>query len=463
MNALQLFLILKARKKLILLTLAMAVLIVGVATFLTPRSYTSSASLVVNAQAADPVTGNSMQSQFLSSYLATQIDVINSRNVALKVVDELKLAEQPAYQAAFRQHAQGRLEIRDWIANSLAGNLTVQTSRQSNVLNVSYKHENPQTAAQYANAFVRAYLQTNLELKTQPAQQTAAWYDAQMGALRSDLEKKQLKLSEYRQKKGLVSLDDALDTETARLGELSTQLAIAQGQTYDSLSNQRNASNASASVMSNPVIQTLKTDLARAESKLSQLAQREGRNYPEYQRADAEVSALRDKLAREQGASRQNLNSNLAVAQQREGALRAAVNAQKSRVLALNAQRDEAGVLARELDSAQKAYDQALQRYTQTRLEAHAGHTEVSVLSAAVAPMAPSTPNVPLNLLLASLLGLLLGIGIALVIEMLHRRVYSEYDLVEFLGVPVLGALIASDGRERRIFGRMALPAPKPI
>jgi len=463
MNAMQFLLILKARKTLILFTLLFSMVSVASISLLMPKAYKAIASVVVNMQRADPITGLAMPTQFASSYLATQVDIISSHNVALKVVDDLKLAQAPSYQAQFQKKVDGQITIREWIANGLLANLEVRPSRQSNVLYVVYKSRDPQMAASMANAFVKAYIQTNLEHKTQPAQQTAEWFDAQLGELRKNLEKKQAKLSGYQQHKGLVSLDDKLDIESTRLAELSSQLATAQGQTYDSLSIQRNASNASAGVVNNPVIQMLKTDLARSEAKLSQLAPRVGINHPEYQRAMADVASLRTELSREMGTARQSMNSDLSVSQQREGALRAAVSAQKNTVLALNAQRDEAAVLAREVESAQKAFDQALQRFTQTRLEGHVGQTEVAVLSAAVRPLAPATPNLPLNVALAIILGGLLGISLALILEMLGRRVYSEYDIVAVLKVPVLGVLASSEKRRLPKFGWLSLPAPKMI
>lgn len=461
----QFLLILKARKKLIILTLIISVAVVTLFSMLLPKAYTARASLVVNVQGGDPVTGEAMPNQLIPGYLATQVDIVGSHNVALKVVDDLKLAQQPGLQQQYKKEARGKIPIRDWLADSLVGNLNVHPSQESNVIYVAYKSDNPQTAARMANAFVSAYIQTNLDLKTQPARQTAAWYNAQLGELRKNLEKSQLKLSSYQQSKGIVSLDNKLDIESTKLAELSSQLVAAQGQTYDSLSVQRNASNASAGVMNNPVVQSLKTELARSETNLSKLAEREGKNYPEYQRAAAETNTLREKLAKEISNTQQSMNSNLAVSRQREGDLRAAVAAQKAKVLALNAERDAAGVMAREVDSAQKAYDQALQRFTQTRLEGHAGQTEVSVLSNAVAPLFPSTPNVRLNVTLAVLVGILLGIGFALLKEMLDRRVRSEYDLVAFLGVPVLGVLMAQKSNAPWLAKHdwLGLPAPKTL
>ena len=149
--------------------------------------------------------------------------------------------------------------------------------------------------------------------------------------------------------------------------------------------------------------------------------------------------------------TRQSLTNSFSSAQQREGALRAALAAQKAKVLALNAERDGGSVLAREVEGAQKLYDQALQRYGQTRLEGHAGQTEVAVLSSAVIPSSPASPRIALNLALAVFLGALLGIGLALLREMTDRRVRSAYDLIAVLGAPVLGVLVGDADTSRRL------------
>ncbi|MFP5418009.1 MAG: chain length determinant protein EpsF [Gammaproteobacteria bacterium] len=460
MNILQLLLILKAHAKLILLTLLISVALVGAVSLAMPKTYTATSSLVFNVVDADPVSGQAIQSQLVAGYLATQVDVIRSRNVALKVVDTTGLARDVDYRRAYEQETRGRVPIRNWLADTLVENLQVKPSNASNVLHVSYKADDPKQAARLANAFVEAYVQTNLDLKTQPARQTAEWYTTQLAVLRRNLEASQAKLSGYQQSKGIVSLDEKLDVESARLAELSSQVVAAQGQTYDSLSVQKNASDASASVVNNPVIQGLKGELAKSEARLSQLSERVGVNHPEYQRAEAELGTLRAKLANETRVARQSLSNTLNVSRQREGALRASLAAQKSKVLALNAQRDVGAVLAREVESAQRIYDQALERFSQMQMEGHAGQTEIAVLSAAVAPLAPSSPNLRLNLALSAIFGLLLGLGLAVLGEMLNRRVRSEYDVIQTLGVPVLGVLASS----RKALSRspLGLPAARP-
>lgn len=486
MNLIQFFLILKARKGFIFASLLLTVAVVTVITLFMPKVYTATASVVVNLQGPDPVTGTT--TQLTQGYLATQVDIITSHNVALKVVDNLKLAPPASTPTPVGEIAgatagasadtlpapatppnpattavRGPLSQRDNVASALLKNLDVQPSRESSVLYVTYKSRDPRTAARVANAFVQAYLQTSQELKTQPARETARWYDQQLGELRNNLAQAQNKLSAYQQSKGIVSLDDKLDTENARLAELSTQLVTAQAQTFETRSQQNTASNSSANVVTNPLIQNLKSELAKAEAKLSNLGEREGKNYPEYQRTEAEVNSLRAKLNAEMSVTRQSLSTTYNAAAQREGAVRAALAAQKAKVLALNAERDDAAVLAREVEGAQKLYDQALQRYGQTRLEGHVGQTTVATLSYAVPPTTPASPRTTLNIALAVMLGTLFGIGVALIREMLDRRVRSAYDLVAVLGAPVLGVLVG-DGESKRRLPRhnwLSLPAAR--
>jgi uncharacterized protein involved in exopolysaccharide biosynthesis len=172
------------------------------------------------------------------------------------------------------------------------------------------------------------------------------------------------------------------------------------------------------------------------------------------------VNSLHRKLASEINTARQTINTNLSVSRQREEELRAALAAQKTKVLALNTKRDTGSVLAREVESAQRAYDQALERFSQTRLEGLAGQTEISVLSLAMAPLFPSSPNVNLNVALSICFGTLLGVGLALISEMLNRRVRSEYDVMTVLDIPVLGVLTAGKKPRRSLRGRCGLLAP---
>jgi uncharacterized protein involved in exopolysaccharide biosynthesis len=141
------------------------------------------------------------------------------------------------------------------------------------------------------------------------------------------------------------------------------------------------------------------------------------------------------------GTVSKSVGGNAQVLRQREEQLRAALAAQKTRVLELNRTRDELGAMLKDLDSAQRAFDSASGRFSQTRIEAQAEQSDIAVLNPAVAPAEPSGPRVLLNTLVAILLGTVLGLGLALLFELLQRPVRSAGDVQELLGIPVLGTI----------------------
>jgi uncharacterized protein involved in exopolysaccharide biosynthesis len=197
----------------------------------------------------------------------------------------------------------------------------------------------------------------------------------------------------------------------------------------------------SPDVSNNALVQNLRVGLASAEGKLADTSSRYGRNHPQYQAARAEVDKLRGELNSAMGNVTRSVGNNAAVLRQRESELRAAVAAQKTRVLELNRARDELGVLLKDLDSAQRAFDAASQRFSQTRIEAQSEQSDVSILNPAVAPLEPSGPRVLLNTLVSILLGTILGVGLAILLELVNRPIRSASDLKDMLGIPVLGTI----------------------
>lgn len=447
--------ILRARKWIVLLCLAT---VVGTATTLSlmwPKSYQATASVLVDVKGADPLTGAYAPGALLPGYMATQVDVLTSRTVAVKVVDKLHLADNATIRQQWREATKGRGDIRYWLADLLRKNLDVKPSRESSVIEINFSSENPQFAALIANTFADAYIETNLELRVEPAKQTNDWFEKQLKGLRSNLEQAQKTLSKYQQDKGIVAVDERLDVENARLAELSSLVVGAQGMKVESVSRQRQLAESGgrdgvADIANNPLIQNLKAELARSEAKLSELSSRLGRNHPQYKEAQAEVDGIRQKLESEIKVASSGIANTAQMQQKRESELRSALAMQKSRVLELKKQRDEMSLLTREVENAQRAYDAALQRASQTRLESQANQTNVVLLTRAVEPTDPAKPKVLLNIVLSVFVGTMLGIGFAFLRELTDRRVREADDLADLLQTRVLTSLPKYGAKPRR-------------
>lgn len=446
MNFQQFLLILRARFWVVLFTLCATVATTLAVSLLLPKQYSASTAVVVDVKSPDPVMGMVLPAMVAPGYMATQVDIIQSDKVAQRVVRMLKLEQNPTARAEWQEATEGRGSIDVWLAELLKKKLDVKPSRESNVITIKYTATDARFAEVVANAFAQAYIETNIELRVEPAKQYAAWFDIRTKQLRDSLEAAQAKLSAYQREKGIVAVDERLDVENARLAELSSQLSLAQSQKADTQSRQVQARGDAATlpeVMQNSLIQSLKSDLARQESKLKETSAQLGHNHPQVQRMQAEVDSMRVKLDAETGRVASSVGTANRVTQLKETELKAAVEAQKVRVLEIKKQRDELSVLQREVESAQRAYEVVSQRLTQTNLESQVTQTNVVLLHPATEPLEPSSPKLLLNLALSIFLGSMLGVGAALLMEMRDRRVRSAEDILEALEVPLLGVLDA--------------------
>ncbi|MFN3716195.1 MAG: chain length determinant protein EpsF [Thiobacillus sp.] len=457
MNFIQFLLILNARKWIILGVLALTVAVTAAVSLLLPREYTATTTLIIDSKSKDPLTGQMLPAQMFPGYMATQIDVIKSSAVARKVVREFRLAENPTTRQQFMDATGGKGSVEQWLADVLVQKLDVEPSRESSIIGVSFTGADPQFSAAMANAFAKAYIETSLDLRLAPARQAAEWFDQQIVQLRQKVDEAQQKLTAYQREKGIVESEERLDVETRRMADLAAQMVAAQSLAFDATSRTGQSANL-PEVNNSPVVQNLKVQIAQGEGKLAELSKRVGANHPEYLRLQAEVTSYKAKLATELSTATRGVGATAGAARQRVNELSSAFERQKARVLALKQQREEATLLARDLENAQRVYDSALQRYGQTRMEAQSTQTDIAILNPAVAPTEPSRPRVIFNLLLALFLGTLLGVGVGFVVELLDRRVRSGQDIAA-LDIPVLGE-VAGHSRLAAILRRLFRRAP---
>ncbi|HWZ49731.1 MAG TPA: chain length determinant protein EpsF [Herbaspirillum sp.] len=461
----QLLIILRARAKIIFVTLLITVAATVALSLMTPKIYRASTTVLLNYKGTDPVSGAILPAQLVAGYMATQVDILTSKRVALKEVDNLGLANDPKFRQRFVAATGGNGDIREWLADTLQRMTTVAPAKDSSVIELSVRSGDPVFAATVANGMATAYQQLSLQIKIEPMQKAAQYFTEQMKSLRTDLETAQNKLSKYQQDHGLVSTDDHLDVESNRMNDLSSQLVQAQSAAIEASSRGRQAMGSggrdSPDVISNQLVQGLKSQLAAAQGKFALLSQTLAPNHPQYQAAKAEVDKLQSELDANIAATNNGAANNGRILRQREAEVRGALSAQTARVLQLNRARTQMAVLVQDVASAQKAYDAASARLTQTDLEGHSNQSDVSLLTPAVPPRLPVSPNIPLNIVLSILLGCMLGLALAVLTELSNRRVRSAADLGNALPAPMLGAIAwgKTSRREPRIgFPTLSLP-----
>lgn len=364
--------IVRSRLGMILMTLFLTVAVAAAITIIEPKRYLGTTSLVLNLDNKSPFESEAIPAALTSSYLATQLDIIRSQKVAVRVVEQEKLDQDPAWRQAYADSGETQVPIRYWIANMLMENVDAEPQENSRVVNLSYLALAPNDAARLANAYAKAFIATTLDLTVEPARRNAEWFHQQLKAQRDKLDEVRNRMSRLQAEKGVAGLDEKLGTENSRLDEISRNLVEAQA--------------------------------ATAAVRGRQL----GQNHPEYQ------SAL-----------------------QRERTLAAAMEMQKRNIVRLTREREQLDTLAGEVESEQQNYAATLQAYYKAAMESQFNQTNIAILSPAFPPTDPATPNVPLNMISAVVLGLFLGLVAAFMAEMVNPKTPSMRLRRQFVEEPL--------------------------
>jgi len=440
----QFLLILRARGLVALTVFVSVIAFAIVASLLLPKQFKAVASVVAEFKPDPAASIAAVNAGQPAGYLATQVSIITSDRVAQRVVKTLKLDQESGLRQEWLQRAQGRGDITAWIGDKLKKNLSATPAGESNVIDITVKWPDAKVAASLANAFAQAYIDTSVELKVEPAKNYAGWFDERAHALRAELETKQKVLSDYQNEKEIFAPDEHLDIEMTRLAELSSQLVVIQSQLQDSQSHQRQVNgdiNSIPEILQSPVIQGLKASLSLAEAKQQDIATRLGTNHPEYISTEAEIDSLRERIARESRTIIASLGNTTQVNLRREREVTAALAVQKTRVLELKHLHDQAADMQNDVATAQRNLDAVNQRLAQSNLEGETQQASVVLLAPATEPIEHSSPNLLINAIVGCFVGLVLGVGTALLREFMDRRVRGAEELVHLLGVPLLGKI----------------------
>jgi len=420
-----------------------AIAIAVLASVLLTAQYKAVGKLMVESKTVDPAAGFTLPGA-TPNHIPTEIDVVQSERVALRALHALNLQKNEQWKKRWQDATGGRGSYEAWVAEQLLKKFDVRPSRESNVLTIAFTSPDPEFSAKVVNAFTQAYIDTSVELQMEPARESNVAFDETSKRLRANLEKAQQKLSQFQQRTGLVATDERLDVENMRLAELSTQVVTLQVLASNTAGRQRQvAANPERlpEVMNDPLVSALRAELSKQEAGQSVLASRLGDRHPTVIEMTNSIAELRARIGRAEKRASASVEAENKVAGGRLAEAQKWLEDQRAKVLRLKANRDEAQVLQREVENAQRAYDSVLTRSTQTALEGRGARANVSVLKVATPPALAAWPKPWLNIGAAAVIGLLLAIVIALLREGKDARLRSLVDVPERLGQPVLLSL----------------------
>jgi len=418
-NLVQFLNILWARRNIILAAIAACFLTALAISQIVPPRYVGSARVMMEIVKPDPVTGELISGQVMRGYIATQQQLVKGYETAVRVVRQLGWATNPAFVNDYQSETGGRgVDIESWLAKRIIDSTEAKLVEGSNILEIDYKATDPEVARAVAGMIRTAYIESSVDDRRTSAQRTLAWYRDQTDRAKAALEAAEAERTKFAKENGIVLQPGNIDLETSKLQQLSSAAAAAQ---------------ATPTFSAGPAIASPSAaQLDAINQQISQAANTLGPNHPTYQALLRQKSVIEAQVAREGAISGPRV-----VGGNAEGAF----EAQKARVIAQSAELDKLAQMQRQIELRREEYLKYAQRASELRLESDIGETNLEPLGEPIAPDQPEFPNMPLIIFGSLALGAALGVLIALMVELLNRRVRSEADLETAVGAPVLAVV----------------------
>lgn len=475
------------RRNLIAIFFAVTVIIVFIGTVKTTPVYTATAKLMIERNASDPLKEYRYNLPQDPEFLQTQFEIITSANVSKKVVELLDLTKTyDQYFADSRSFLRESLKSiktyvkniktslskadslkkaepvsqTDIIAEEITGSVEVKPVRNSRIVGLSFSSPNPIFSSIVANTFAKAYKETILEMRMNSENQTREWMSKKADEERVKLEKSEKILQDYMKSKDIITIENRVGLVPERLGDLNSALTKAQNKeneikaVYDKI-KQLGMSGAESipDIISNTTYQTLKGEIIKAEQSIMELSKKFGDKHPSMIRAQADLKILVDRKNEEVRRGIKTIENNYEIAKAQVESIKNQFGETKAEATELNEKFIQYNILKRDVETNRQLYDALVSKMKEKQVTEQSQAVEIFVVDSAKVPEKPSKPNFIKNMLLAIVLGLFGGTGIAFFIEYLDDSVKTSEDAEERTGVPVLGSISEVTEKDSKIEG----------
>lgn len=409
-----------------------------------PKSYTAVAELFVDFKSNDPIGGRSFNPMQDEAYLQTQVDMIKSEEVALRAMDMSRFRARGG-KVGF---SDGDTKARAQLLEQFGKDLEVGVRKTSRVIEMKFSADSPSVARDVLNAAIQSYMDMVRRMASEPAKARQEQYNKQLDALRKELDSLQSQITAYQQEHGIVDVDERSDTESRQLADLTTRMTALQSQQLETNARRRAIENMvksgvpAADIPEVAVLRglpELRLKLADAERQLAEAGSVYGRNHPKFKVVQAERDVLLDRMNREARVALNTLMTDERRFDKQAQAVAAEIQERQRRVLDLKKHRDVLLSYQRQMESVRQIYTAAAQKYDDLLIASNMGGPNIAVLRWATAPYTHSKPRLQANMIASVPVGLILGLGLAFLLELANRRVRHVDDLERDLGLEVLG------------------------
>jgi succinoglycan biosynthesis transport protein ExoP len=418
-------------------------------------------------------------SWYNDDFYQTQYRILQSRSLARKTAEIMRLPEHPALRRASGQPA-ASLSVGAaiaWVKDAVSGgeraepqppetarttepedplasytgvvlgSLTVSPVRNSRLVELRMMSADPQLAADLANGHAKAYIQQNLETRFSASKDATDWLSARLAEQRKLVEESEAALQRYKEQHDAVAVEDRQNIVVQRLGDLNAAVTkaktgrIEKEAQFTQLKSLQGtpAIDSFPAVVANEYIQKIKADLGDLQQQQAQLAEKYGERHPEMVRIATAIRTTQAKYDIEVGKILESVRAEYEAALSQERSLVNALEGQKREALGLNRKGIEYSVLSRDAESNRQIYEALLQRTKETGISSELRTSNIRVVDAAEVPTVPVLPRRSRDLMMAMIAGSILAFGLVFLFEYMDNRIKSPQELRRHLGLPFLG------------------------
>ena len=390
---------------------------------------------------------------FRDDYYQTQYKLLQSRALALNVVDRLNLGEKEEFGAGRRSgkspEGDGSARRRE-LVNAFLSRLEVKPLRMTRLVDISFKSHDPTLAADGVNTLFETFIDMSVEAKYEATEQATVFLSQEITNLRKSITGMEKEMQSYGVEKNIVALSDKETTILEKLGGLNRALTEAQIELSNKKANYEEIKNASPDylpeALNNPLIQRLREDYVKLSREFTKKQETFYPEYPEMQRLKTELESAKVLLQNETQNLIKGAYSEYQAALKKALSLEDAFNRQKKEAYTLNSNSIVYNSLKIEIQNKQNLLETLLRRQSETGVSARLKGlrtSNVRIVDRAEVPVSPSSPKKKQTLFLALFIGLLGGIGLAFLFEHLDNSIKSIEDVDKYAGLPTLGIIPA--------------------
>jgi succinoglycan biosynthesis transport protein ExoP len=447
-------LILRKHQWLILSFMLSVVTIVAIATFRMQPVYVATARVEIDRQNSNILPFQGMDSYDLmidtDNYIETQSKILTSETLALETIRNSGLSTLPQYSSPnglSEAVATGSLanQKRPPELGGFLASLSVRRVPNSRLMDVSFESTDPQLAAHVVNAHIETYVQRNFQSQYDSTTRATTWLRDQLDELKIRVQKSEDARIAYERQNQIWTLDDKQNITSQRFADANRELTLAQTERVkrQAILEFAKSGNIDAvpQIQSDVALAEFQKRLTDATTQHREALEQFGPNFPKVRHLESQIKDIQNDIQKEKQNIIDTLDSEYRQAVARETMLGKELDIQKRDVNEMAGKMVEYNILKREAEGNKILYDGLLTKLREAGVSAGLRSSNIRVVDPAMIPSAPSRPAKTRNLALAFVVGLVGGIGLALMREYMDNTVKTPDDIETLVRLPSLAVV----------------------